>query len=216
VAEAEARGIALKLVRNGSRGMVWLEPLVEVVTPEGRMAFGPMTPADVAPLFEAATQHPKALGRTEDLPWMRRQTRLTFERCGITDPIDLDQYRAHGGLAGLQRAVAMPAAEIVREVTESGLRGRGGAGFPTGIKWKTVLDAEGPQKYIVWDTQVAKKQNDLPVEVALREGGATDYLKEVVLTFKLNLTWPKLHVFFLIGLARIDVVISDKYSFCSS
>ena len=149
VAEAEARGIALKLVRNGSRGMVWLEPLVEVVTPEGRMAFGPMTPADVAPLFEAATQHPKALGLTEDLPWMRRQTRLTFARVGVIDPLDLSDYIAHGGLSGLNRALGLTGEAVIAEITDSGLRGRGGAGFPTGIKWQTVARAKGPQKYIV-------------------------------------------------------------------
>jgi formate dehydrogenase iron-sulfur subunit len=93
--------------------------------------------------------HPKALGPTEDLPWMKGQTRLTFARVGVIDPLSLEDYRAHGGLAGLERAKGMSKAEIVAEVTESGLRGRGGAGFPTGIKWKTVSEAPGEQKYIV-------------------------------------------------------------------
>ncbi|MFN3576703.1 MAG: formate dehydrogenase beta subunit [Tabrizicola sp.] len=147
--EAAARGVEVQIVRNGSRGMVWLEPLVEVVTDAGRIGFGPMTPADVPGLFGDLAAHPKALGLVEELPWMKGQTRLTFARVGVIDPLSLDDYRAHGGLAGLERARTMSRAEIVAEVTESGLRGRGGAGFPTGIKWKTVSEAPGAQKYIV-------------------------------------------------------------------
>ena len=148
-AEADKRGVALTLVRNGSRGMVWLEPLVEIETDAGRLAFGPMDPADVPALFDDAAAHPKALGLTDKLPWMARQTRLTFARVGLTDPLSLDDYQAHGGLNGLKRALTMTPAQVVQDVTASGLRGRGGAGFPTGIKWKTVLDARAAQKYIV-------------------------------------------------------------------
>ncbi|MCB1361263.1 MAG: formate dehydrogenase, partial [Rhodobacteraceae bacterium] len=148
-AEADRRGLDLTLVRNGSRGMVWLEPLVELETDAGRMAFGPMTPADVPALFDNPEGHTRALGLTEALPWMARQTRLTFARVGVTDPLSLADYEAHGGLRGLKRALTMTPAQVVQEVTESGLRGRGGAGFPTGIKWKTVHDAPAAQKYIV-------------------------------------------------------------------
>jgi formate dehydrogenase iron-sulfur subunit len=148
-AEAARRGLAVEIIRNGSRGMVWLEPLVELVTDAGRIGFGPMTLADVPGLFGDAGSHPKALGLVEALPWMQGQTRLTFARVGVIDPLSLEDYRAHGGLAGLDRAKGMTRAEIVAEVTESGLRGRGGAGFPTGIKWKTVSEAAGDQKYIV-------------------------------------------------------------------
>jgi len=137
------------IIRNGSRGMVWLEPLVEVETPAGRMAFGPMTVADVPALFGDLSQHPKALGLTEELPWMKAQTRLTFARVGVIDPLSLADYRAHGGLSGLERALGMSQPDMVAEVTNSGLRGRGGAGFPTGIKWKTVSEAKADRKYIV-------------------------------------------------------------------
>ena len=146
---ARAKGIDLTLVRNGSRGMVWLEPMAEVETPAGRMAFGPLTLSDVPALFGDLAAHPKALGLTDDLPWMRAQTRLTFARVGVIDPHSLSDYKDHGGFAGLTRALTMDMPAIVAEVTNSGLRGRGGAGFPTGIKWKTVSEAKADQKYIV-------------------------------------------------------------------
>lgn len=148
-AEGAARGVSVEIVRNGSRGMVWLEPLVEVVTDAGRVGFGPLTVADVPGLFGDLAAHPKAHGLVEELPWMKGQTRLTFARVGVIDPLSLEDYVANGGLVGLERAAKMSKAEIVAEVTESGLRGRGGAGFPTGIKWKTVSEAPGEQKYIV-------------------------------------------------------------------
>jgi formate dehydrogenase iron-sulfur subunit len=154
--EAEARGVSLQVVRNGSRGMFWLEPLVEVDTPTGRVAFGPVKPQDVASLFDAnflsadaACRHPLCLGRTDDLPYLKKQERLTFARVGITDPVSLDDYLAHDGYRGLRNALAMAGADIVRSVTDSGLRGRGGAAFPTGIKWNPVLNAQAAQKYIV-------------------------------------------------------------------
>ena len=147
--EAAQRGLDLVLTRNGSRGMFWLEPLVEIDTPAGRVGFGPCTAQDVAAILDAPDSHPKRLGLVEELPWMRRQTRLTFARVGVIDPLSVAEYQAHGGLSGLRRALEMSGDEIVAEVTESGLRGRGGAGFPTGIKWKTVHDAVAAQKYIV-------------------------------------------------------------------
>ncbi len=147
--EAAARGVTVELIRNGSRGMVWLEPLVELEIDGQRHGFGPLGVADVAGLFEASDAHPKALGPVEDLDWMRRQTRLTFARVGVIDPLDLAAFEAHGGLAGLRRALAMTPEAVVAEVTDSGLRGRGGAGFPTGIKWKTVAGAAADRKYVV-------------------------------------------------------------------
>ncbi len=145
-AEAARRGIALNVTRIGSRGMVWLEPLVELETAEGRVGFGPMTAGEVAQVFDGG---PLALGPVEDLPWMKAQTRLTFARCGVIDPLSVEDYRAHGGFAGLSRALTMTVEERLAEVTASGLRGRGGAGFPTGIKWRTVAGAVADRKYIV-------------------------------------------------------------------
>ena len=144
---AKARGIEVSIIRNGSRGMVWLEPLVEVEIDGVRHGFGPARPEDADDILSG--QGALALGPVEDLDWMRRQTRLTFARCGVIDPLSLDEYQTHGGLAGLRRAIAMTGQQVVDEVKQSGLRGRGGAGFPTGIKWQTVHDAPGSQKYIV-------------------------------------------------------------------
>jgi formate dehydrogenase iron-sulfur subunit len=149
---AADRSIQVEVVRTGSRGLYWLEPMVEVATPQGRVAFGPVAVADVPALLDAVTSdgpHPKRLGLADEIPWLKRQTRLTFARCGVIDPRSLDDYRAHGGYKGLKRALSLGSDAILAEVTASGLRGRGGAGFPTGTKWKTVAQAKADRKYIV-------------------------------------------------------------------
>ena len=151
-AEARTRGADAAIVRTGSRGLFWLEPLIEVETSDGRMGYGPVTVEDVPSLFEAdflkGSAHRKALGRVEDIPYLARQQRLVFARCGMTDPLSLDDYRRHGGLKGLARAIEMGPGAVVEEVIASGLRGRGGAGFPTGVKWRTAA-AHADQKYVV-------------------------------------------------------------------
>ncbi|MFF7046761.1 formate dehydrogenase beta subunit [Streptomyces griseorubiginosus] len=147
-----AGDFALDVVRNGSRGMLWLEPLVEVVTPEGRVGYGPVAPEDVDELLAGGlldgADHPLRLGIVDELPWLARQNRVTFARVGVTDPLSTEDYEAHGGLAGLRAALELAPADVVAEVTASGLRGRGGAGFPAGIKWKTVLDCADELKFV--------------------------------------------------------------------
>jgi formate dehydrogenase iron-sulfur subunit len=149
---AAVRHITVEIVRTGSRGLFWLEPMVEVATAEGRVAFGPVAPEDVASVLEAVLSngaHPLRLGLADEIPWLKRQTRLTFARCGVVDPRSLEDYKAHGGFRGLARALTMTPQAILTDVIASGLRGRGGAGFPTGIKAKTVADARADRKYIV-------------------------------------------------------------------
>jgi len=153
VEQARGRGLELDLVRNGSRGAFWLEPLVEVEADGERHAFGPVTPADVPGLFDAGfpqpASHALAQGPVEGIDWLASQQRLTFARAGWTDPLSVDDYRARRGFAGLERALTLDGQTIVDEVKTSGLRGRGGAAFPTGIKWQTVRDAPGERKFVV-------------------------------------------------------------------
>jgi formate dehydrogenase iron-sulfur subunit len=150
---AQERGLDIQIVRNGSRGMLWLEPMVEAETPEGRIAYGPVEVRDVPGMFDAGFlqggAHRLRTGKPGEHPFLKRQTRLAFARCGIIDPLSLDEYRAHDGLKGLERAIAIGPAATVEDVVTSGLRGRGGAGFPAGVKWRTVAESKGPLKYIV-------------------------------------------------------------------
>ena len=150
---AAKRDVPIQIIRNGSRGLMWLEPMIEVATVKGRVAYGPVTPEDVPSLFDAMIStngsHPLRLGLTEEIPWLKRQTRLTFARCGIIDPRSVEDYQAHDGYKGLARALTLDADAILADVTTSGLRGRGGAGFPTGIKWKTVAQTNADRKFIV-------------------------------------------------------------------
>jgi formate dehydrogenase iron-sulfur subunit len=152
LAAAKKCNIDIEIIRTGSRGLYWLEPMVELSRPEGRIAFGPATAADAESLLEAMLAnagHPLRLGPAEGIAWLKRQTRLTFARCGVIDPRSFEDYRAHGGAKGLERALAIGPQDTVERVFQSGLRGRGGAGFPTGIKWRTVAQTQAPQKHIV-------------------------------------------------------------------
>ncbi|HQG17799.1 MAG TPA: NADH-ubiquinone oxidoreductase-F iron-sulfur binding region domain-containing protein [Ornithinibacter sp.] len=148
VAEAiAAAGITVR--RHGSRGMLWLEPLVELETEGGRVGYGNITEAEVGPLLDGALDDTdRCIGAVDDHPWMARQHRVSFARVGVIEPTDLAAYREHGGLAGLLRAIELTPEAVVAEVTASGLRGRGGAGFPAGIKWETVRTASADVKFV--------------------------------------------------------------------
>ena len=162
--EAKKRNIELRIVRNGSRGAFFLEPMIEVDVAGTRIAYGPVSAHDVSSMFDAnfidGKSHRLHLGATDEISFLKNQERLTFARVGITDPVSVEDYRAHAGYRGLEKALGMTGVDIVKEVTDSGLRGRGGAAFPAGIKWKTVHDAstidtskpalaQTSQKYIV-------------------------------------------------------------------
>ena len=131
--------------RNGSRGMLWLEPLVEIETPAGRVGYAACTPEEVAAVLDGSRE---SIGLVEAHPWLTYQDRVTFARVGRIEPADLTAYQLHGGLLGLRRALTLDPAAVVAEVTASGLRGRGGAGFPTGVKWETVRTAAGEVKFV--------------------------------------------------------------------
>jgi formate dehydrogenase iron-sulfur subunit len=151
-AAASRHKAGVEIVRTGSRGLCWLEPMIEAETPAGRVAYGPVAANDAETLLGAIladSAHKLRLGPAEEIPWLKRQTRLTFARCGVVDPRSLADYRAHGGYKGLERALAAGPEAVVEEVVQSGLRGRGGAGFPTGIKWRTVAQTPAAQKYVV-------------------------------------------------------------------
>ncbi|MDP2357772.1 MAG: NADH-ubiquinone oxidoreductase-F iron-sulfur binding region domain-containing protein [Beijerinckiaceae bacterium] len=151
--EAMRRGLAVEIIRTGSRGLLWLEPMVEIETTRGRVAYGNVRAGDVTSLFAAGlpdgADHPLSLGPVKDIVYLRAQTRLTFARVGVNDPLSFDAYVASGGMIGLTHAQAIGADAILEEMTASGLRGRGGAGFPAAIKWRTVRDAQSSRKYIV-------------------------------------------------------------------
>jgi len=153
VKEAAQRRTPVELVRTGSRGLLWLEPLVEVQTADGRVAYGPVRPQDLSGLFASdflhGGRHPLGHGLTERIPYLAKQERRTFARVGLVDPLSLEDYRGHGGYEGLHRALDLEPAAAVQTLIDSGLRGRGGAAFPTGIKWKTVLDQASLPKYVV-------------------------------------------------------------------
>ncbi len=142
VADAFAKA-GCTVERVSSWGMHWLEPLVEI---DGE-GFGPLDASDVAAVLAGSSD--KAIGRIEDHPFIAKQQRFTFARAGKTRPLSLDDYAAHGGWQGLAKARELGPLATIAQVTESGLRGRGGAGFPAGIKWTTVANAVSDQKYIV-------------------------------------------------------------------
>src|SRR5260370_16055412 len=148
---AHKRGTEIEIIRTGSRGLDWLERMIEVATPQGRVAFGPVTEFNASLVLDAMISggaHPLRLGVADEIPWLKRQTRLTFARCGVVDPRSFTDYRAHGGYKGLEPAVTLTPDAILADVTASRLRGRGGAGFPTGIKWETVAQAQAGRKFL--------------------------------------------------------------------
>ena len=150
--EAKRTGTPVELIRNGSWGATWLEPLVEVEVDGARIAYGNVAAADVAGLFSAGLvsggEHERRLGPIMEIDYLIKQDRWTFWRCGLTNPLSLDDFREHQGFKALEKAFADGAEAVIDAVAASGLRGRGGAGFPTGIKWRTVADTDGDQKYI--------------------------------------------------------------------
>jgi len=150
IAQKEKKEVTI--IRNGSWGMSWLEPLIEIEIEGHRVAYGPISETDVIDLFEAdflkGGSHPLKLGNTNDIAYLKNQQRWTFRRCGLIDPASIEDYIKNRGFSGLEIALQKGSSHVLKELEKSGLRGRGGAGFPTAIKWQTVTNAEGDQKYI--------------------------------------------------------------------
>jgi formate dehydrogenase iron-sulfur subunit len=154
---ADQRGVSIEVVRTGSRGMIWAEPLVEVDSPAGRVGYAGVAVGDVERLFDVdfllseqgGGADTTALGLVDEIPYLAGQQRLSYRRCGVVDPLSLEDYRAHGGLRGLEQTLELATVQIVDEIIASGLRGRGGAAFRAGIKWKTVADQPASQKFVV-------------------------------------------------------------------
>ena len=150
--EAKRRGETIRLVRNGSWGASWLEPLLEVETGGTRIAYGNVEPGEVSGLFDAGLlgggEHTRRLGPTAEISYLADQERWSFFRCGLIDPLSIDDFRARKGFLGLEKAFEMGPDAVVETVTASGLRGRGGAAFPAGVKWRTVAGVEADRKYI--------------------------------------------------------------------
>ena len=149
----KSRSLNVEIIRNSSRGMFWLEPLIEIEIDQQRFAYGPVQVEDLQSLLDAGMLeggvHPLSHGPVERIPFLAKQERLTFSRMGVTNPLSIADYAAHSGWIGLRNALSMSGDSIVQEITDSGLRGRGGAAFPAGIKWKTVKSTDSDQKYIV-------------------------------------------------------------------
>ena len=152
VAAALADYVGVDVVRTGSRGMLWLEPLVEVETPDGRVGYPNVTPGVVAGLVDegllSGATVGGSIGVVDEYPWLSRQRRVSFARVGVIEPTSIADYEAHGGWRGVRRALELDPAAVVDEMAASGVRGRGGAGFPTGVKWRTVLEASADVKFV--------------------------------------------------------------------
>ncbi len=149
---AQASSLDVTIIRTGSRGMYWLEPLVEIETTSGRVGYTnvdarALTPSVVADMV-SASDLPNSIGLVDSFPWLAKQQRVTFARVGVIDPLSIEDYEFFGGLVGLRNSLQETGVGVVEMITESGLRGRGGAGFPAGVKWRGVLQTQADQKYI--------------------------------------------------------------------
>jgi NADH-quinone oxidoreductase subunit F len=165
-AELEKNSIQADIIQVGCIGLCYMEPLVEIILPgKPSIFYGNLTPQLMAEIVRdyLAGGNPRpdlALGtrgqgdvagipRLFDLPVLKPQARIALRNCGNIDPADINHYIANGGYEGLSQALKMTQQQIIDEIKKSGIRGRGGAGFPTGNKWQFCHDAPGSPKYII-------------------------------------------------------------------
>jgi len=159
-------GVEADVIPTGCIGMCFAEPLVDIKMPgKPRVCYSEVTPKKLREILNSHLVEGKPLtdyamgtlgdGRIKgirplfDLPVLKPQVRIALRNCGIINPAELDHYLARDGYQGLQRAIKMKPEEVIEEVVASGLRGRGGGGFPTGLKWKFCRAAEGSDKYLI-------------------------------------------------------------------
>ena len=165
-AELAKHNIEATITHVGCIGICYAEPLVDIVKPNRpRICYSNVTPNIVPQIIEDYivndNPHPDlALGtigdgsvdgipKFFDLPMLKPQVRISLRNCGIIDPEKINHYIARGGYAGLAKALSMKPEEVIEEIKTSGLRGRGGAGFPTGMKWEFCRNAPGTTKYLI-------------------------------------------------------------------
>ncbi len=140
------RDVAVK--RVGCLGLCAAGPLVQI--PETGQLFSHVQPDDVAGIVEALAAVTKGSERVPEPPFFKRQRRVVTENSGRVDPESLEDYLDSGGFDALRAVLStMTPADVREEISRSGLRGRGGAGYPTGLKWNTVAKAEGSPKYVI-------------------------------------------------------------------
>lgn len=134
----------VEIVRTSSRGAFYLEPLVETDEPHGRIGWPNAAERDLSRILRGEGGTP-----IEKIPFLARQTRVTFANAGVTRPLSLEDYRSHGGFEGLDAALRLAPEKIIEEMLVSKLRGRGGAAFPVGRKWQAAYETHADRKYVV-------------------------------------------------------------------
>ncbi|GAI14344.1 unnamed protein product, partial [marine sediment metagenome] len=163
--ELSRRSIEVKVIQVGCMGLCYAEPLVTISKPDSlRIVYHNLTPELVPRLIEGYIMSDDPClelalgileGGEEESPYIpellrfEHELRLVLRRCGYIDPKSINHYIANGGYSGLEKALKLQPEEIIEEIKGSGLRGRGGAGFPTGRKWESCRNAKGEPKYVV-------------------------------------------------------------------
>ncbi len=158
--ELKRQGVRAKLGRTGCLGLCYREVLADVITKsQGRISYGNVTPVMVPRIVEQHIINDKPVEEwivlgdgytTPDTDFLTRQYRIVLRNCGRIDPEAIEEYVARDGYKALQKVLAEISPEdVISIIKESGLRGRGGAGFPTGLKWEFTRKAKGDKKYII-------------------------------------------------------------------
>ena len=164
--ELKKQGIEASVMEVGCIGLCYAEPMVDIIKPgKPRISYGNITPEIIPQLLEdyLMKDNPRpdlamgyiGEGRVDGIPALYKspvfkpQVRIVLRNCGFIDPENIRHYIANGGYSGLVKALLTSPEAIIEEIRKSGLRGRGGAGFPTGVKWDFCRKSQGEEKYII-------------------------------------------------------------------